>query len=64
MTWYLQSPKDNDTHRGTMNRGMVNADCGIQFAPRLVAFGRKALPGPPPDPEQTCSACARPGSAR
>lgn len=42
MLWYLQSIGDQDTHRGTMHRGRVSAACGIRFAPRTVAFGRKA----------------------
>lgn len=50
---------DRDTHRGTCNRGMVKADCGICFVPRPVAFGRTALPGDPADPDQICPDCQR-----
>ncbi|MGH3802878.1 MAG: hypothetical protein ACRDTD_22670 [Pseudonocardiaceae bacterium] len=57
MTWYLQSLKDRDTHRGTLTQGRVDAACGIEFEPRTVAFDRKALPGRPPDPDQICPAC-------
>lgn len=57
MLWFLQSTGDHDTHRGTLSRDGVDALCGIRFRPRTVAFGRKALPGEPPDPEQVCLAC-------
>jgi hypothetical protein len=57
MLWYLQSLSDGDTHRGTVSRGSVNAVCGIRFRPRTVAFGRKALPGPPVDRAQICPQC-------
>ena len=57
MLWYLQSLRDGDTHRGTVSRGSVNAVCGIRFRPRTVAFGRKALPGPPVDRAQICPQC-------
>ncbi|MDQ3761224.1 MAG: hypothetical protein M3460_05850 [Actinomycetota bacterium] len=39
MLWYLRSPANGDTHRGTMDRGRVHAACGIQFVP----YRRKAL---------------------
>ncbi|MGH3800541.1 MAG: hypothetical protein ACRDTD_10485 [Pseudonocardiaceae bacterium] len=64
MNWYLQSLADHDTHRGTMNRGVVNTECGLQFTPRTVAFGAKALPGRPVDPDQVCPECQRAGGAR
>ena len=57
MSWYLQSTDDHDTHRGTMSRGSVIGACGIRFAPRTIAFGRKALSGEPPDPQQICLRC-------
>lgn len=57
MFWYLQSLNDRDTHRGTLSRGNVNAVCGIQFRPRTVAWGHKALPGPPADRAQICPLC-------
>jgi len=43
MTWYQRSPRDHDTHRGTLCRGRVQAACGIAFA----ASGT-ALAGDPP----------------
>ncbi len=36
-----------------MSRGSVIAVCGIRFAPRMIAFGRKALSGEPPDPSRS-----------
>lgn len=57
MSWYLQSVKNQDTHRGTLSRGSVIAVCGIRFRPLTVAFGRTALPGPPADPSQICQHC-------
>jgi hypothetical protein len=57
VSWYLRSTDDHDTHRGMMSRGSVNAACGIRFTPRTIAFGRKALSGPPPDPQQICPRC-------
>lgn len=57
MSWYLRSMADRDTHRGTRNRGVVNAECGICFVPRPLAFGRTALPGDPQDPDQICPGC-------
>jgi hypothetical protein len=59
VSWYLRSTDDHDTHRGTMSRGSVIGVCGIRFAPRTIAFGRKALPGPPPDPQQICERADR-----
>lgn len=64
MTWYLQSLKAHDTHRGAITRGRVHALCGIQFEAITVAFGAEALPGQPPDPEQICPECLRKVSAR
>jgi hypothetical protein len=64
MFWYLQSLSDDDTHRGTLSRGSVNAVCGIRFRPRTVAFGRKALPGPPVDRAQICPQCDHAKDAR
>ena len=57
MSCYLRSTDDHDTHRGTMSRGNVIAVCGIRFAPRTIAFGRKALSGEPPDLQQICLRC-------
>lgn len=59
MTWFLQSMAEHDTHRGAMTQGMVVALCGIRFAPITLAFGRKALPCQPPDPDQICPGCQR-----
>ncbi|MGQ0716712.1 MAG: hypothetical protein ACT4NP_05225 [Pseudonocardiales bacterium] len=59
MSWFLQSLKDHDTHRGILTRGSVSAACGIRFVPRTVAHGRKALPCQPPDPDQVCPTCQR-----
>ena len=59
MSWYLKSHKDHDTHQGTLNRGMVSTRCNIQFVPLTIAFGRKALLGQPPDPDQICPDCLR-----
>ncbi len=42
MTWYQRSPRDHDTHRGTLCRGRVQAACGVMFA----AYGT-ALAGDP-----------------
>jgi hypothetical protein len=64
VSWYLRSTDDHDTHRGTTNRGSVIAACGIQFAPRTIAFGRKALSGKPPDPQQMCPRRQSPQDAR
>jgi hypothetical protein len=52
MAWYLRTLDDRDTQFGTINRGTVNAERGIQFRPCTVAFGRKELPGQPLDPGQ------------
>jgi hypothetical protein len=57
VSWYLRSTDDHDTHRGTISRGSVITACGIRFAPRTIAFGRKALSGEPPDPQQICPRC-------
>ena len=64
MSWYLRSTDDHDTHRGTMSRGSVIAACGIRFVPRTIAFGRKALSGEPPDPQQICPRCQSAQDAR
>ena len=64
VSWYLRSTDDHDTHRGTMSRGSVIAVCGIRFAPRTIAFGRKALSGEPPDPQQICPRCQTAQNAR
>jgi hypothetical protein len=47
-----------------MSRGSVIAACGIRFAPRTIAFGRTALPGQPPDPQQICPRCQPAQDAR
>jgi hypothetical protein len=57
VSWFLRSTGDHDTHRGTMSPGSLIAVCGIRFAPRTVAFGRKALSGEPPDSQQICPDC-------
>ena len=64
MSWYLRSTDDHDTHRGTMSQSSVIAACGIRFAPRTIAFGRKALSGEPPDPQQICPRCQSVQDAR
>ncbi|MGH3789083.1 MAG: hypothetical protein ACRDRG_21585 [Pseudonocardiaceae bacterium] len=58
--WYLRSGADRDTHRGRLfGNGTVMADCGLTFRPRPLAYGAKALPGYPPDPDQVCPKCER-----
>lgn len=57
MSWYLQSIKDHDTHRGLLARGQVDAVCGIRFRPLTLEWGRTSLPGPPVDPMQVCRDC-------
>ncbi|MGH3821291.1 MAG: hypothetical protein ACRDRA_00360 [Pseudonocardiaceae bacterium] len=54
MSWYLQSIHDRDTHRADLLRtnGSVVAECGVEFMPRPLPFGRIALPGHPLDPDQ------------
>jgi hypothetical protein len=42
----------------------VIAACGIRFAPRTIAFGRKALSGEPPDAQQICPRCQSAQDAR
>lgn len=61
MSWYLRSIRDRDTHRAEQLRtnGTVVADCGVEFVPRLLPFGRIALRGNPLDPDQICPACAK-----
>jgi hypothetical protein len=50
MTWYQQSKRFGDTHLGTVTRGRVNADCGIQF-PAAAALTAD------PAPDQLCPEC-------
>ena len=64
VSWYLQSYQDHDTHQGTLNRDKVSTRCDIQFVPLTIAFGRKALSGDPPDPDQICPECLRRVNAR
>jgi hypothetical protein len=64
MNWFLRSTGDHDPHRGTISWGSVIAACGIRFAPRTIAFGRKALSGKPPDPQQICLRCQSAPNAR
>lgn len=61
MSWYLRSVRDRDTHRAEQLRanGTVVAECGVEFMPRPLPFGRIALPGNPLDPDQICPACAK-----
>ena len=51
-SWYRQSTRDQDTHRGCVYRARVHTLCGHQFN----AYG-KALPGAPTDPSQICPPC-------
>lgn len=66
MSWYLRSVHDRDTHRAEQLRadGTVVADCGVEFVPRPLPFGRIALPGNPLDPDQVCPACAQTSRSR
>ncbi len=57
MAWYLRTLDGRDTYFGALNRGTVNAACGIRFRPHTVAFGRKELLGQPLDPGQVCLTC-------
>lgn len=58
--WYLRTVADHDTHAGRLIRsGYVQACCGVQFAPRLAAYGRLALPSWPLDPDQICAQCQK-----
>jgi hypothetical protein len=51
-SWYWQSTRDQDTHRGVVYRARVHTLCGQQFN----AYG-KALTGEPRDPSQICPPC-------
>lgn len=51
MPWYAQSAAPQDTHRGTLARGAVDAVCGVRFKPA----GRR-VPGRP-DPARACPQC-------
>ena len=63
MSWYLRSMADSDTHRGELcGDGLVIAQCGAVFTPKPLAFGRVALRGQPPDPDQICPNCSDPGA--
>ena len=58
MSWYLRSMANYDTHYGELGQdGIVMAECGAQFWPRLLTFDRRALPRYPPDPDQVCPEC-------
>lgn len=60
ISWYLRSMADYDTHYGKLRQdGIVKAECGTEFLPRILAFGRVSLPGTPPDPDQVCPECLR-----
>jgi hypothetical protein len=54
VTWYLRTLEDRDTHFGTFSRGVINAECGTRFRPRIVAYGHQELPGQPLDPGHVC----------
>ena len=51
-SWYVQSLRDHDTHRGYLRRGRVQAVCGIEFTPVQAGLRSLALAGKPLDPEQ------------
>ena len=51
-SWYRQSTRDQDTHRGYVYRSRVHTLRGQQFN----AYG-KALTGEPRDPSQICPPC-------
>jgi hypothetical protein len=51
-SWYRQSTRDQDTHRGYVYHSRVHTLYGHQFN----AYG-KALPGAPTDPSQICPPC-------
>ena len=51
-SWYRQSTRDQDTHRGYVYRSWVHTLCGQQFN----AYGR-ALTGEPREPSQICLTC-------
>ncbi|MGH4008032.1 MAG: hypothetical protein ACRDTH_07715 [Pseudonocardiaceae bacterium] len=51
-SWYRQSTRDQDTHRGYVYRCRVHTLCGQQF----TAYGR-ALTGKLRDPSQICPPC-------
>lgn len=58
--WFLRSMRDADTHRGGYSTvtGWVRADCGVEFVPLQLPWGRGvALPGSPQDLDQACSRC-------
>jgi hypothetical protein len=67
--WFLRSLRDQDTHRGrySIATRSVFTECGLEFQPLRLPFGRLALPGNPPDPDQVCPRCGprkRSGRAR
>ncbi|MGQ0776942.1 MAG: hypothetical protein ACT4NY_21410, partial [Pseudonocardiales bacterium] len=54
MTWFVGSLRDEDTHLGQeATDGTVTSRCGRSFRPLV------RLAGSPPDPFQTCLACAQ-----
>jgi hypothetical protein len=57
--WFLRSMGDGETHCGrySIASRSVLTVCGLEFVPLRLPFGRLALPGNPPDPDQTCPQC-------
>jgi hypothetical protein len=57
--WFIRSMGDGETHCGRylIATRSAFAMCGIEFVPLRLPFGRLALVGNPPDPEQVCPQC-------
>jgi hypothetical protein len=57
--WFLAGLGDGMTHCGrySIASRSVLATCGIEFVPLRLPFGRLALVGNPPDPDQVCPQC-------
>jgi hypothetical protein len=57
--WFLRSMGDGETHCGrySIASRSVLTVCGLEFVPLRLPFGRLALPGNPPDPQQVCPQC-------
>lgn len=57
-SWYLQSLDDFDAHRGTSDRGRVNAVCGISFEPLRSRFASATYQQGELETAQLCPECA------
>ncbi len=56
LQWFLRSMGYGETHCGSYSiasRSVVSL-CGLEFVPLRLPFGRLALAGNPPDPDQAC----------